>query len=124
MLLLGLAALSVASGLALEGDLMDGPTDREDAGTQGYPRVGCDPNLVTLFESTNPKKIRKFLVSGAGCDDVIPPRPWVEWFSPIPPEEPCTVSSPRVREPSPGRPLRPDARLRRLPPAPPRIVPT
>ena len=39
---------------------MTGPTDREEAPMPHSPRVGFNPNLVTLFESTDPKKIRKF----------------------------------------------------------------
>ena len=39
---------------------MAGPTDREETRMPQSPRVGFNPNLVTLFESTNPKKIRKF----------------------------------------------------------------
>lgn len=39
---------------------MAGPTDREETQMPQSPRVGFNPNLVTLFESTNPKKIRKF----------------------------------------------------------------
>jgi hypothetical protein len=39
---------------------VSGPTD--DQGTQDpeAPRGWFNPNLVTLLESTNPKKIRKF----------------------------------------------------------------
>ena len=39
---------------------MAGPTDRQDPQARQPQRGWFNPNLVTLFESTNPKKIRKF----------------------------------------------------------------
>jgi hypothetical protein len=39
---------------------MTGPTDRHDPQEPHPARGWFNPNLVTLFESTNPKKIRKF----------------------------------------------------------------
>ena len=39
---------------------MAGPTDRQDPQAPQPQRGWFNPNLVTLFESTNPKKIRKF----------------------------------------------------------------
>jgi len=37
-----------------------GPTDREETRMADSRRIGFDPNLVTLFDSTDPKKIRRF----------------------------------------------------------------
>ena len=39
---------------------MTGPTDDQGAREPEAPRGWFNPNLVTLFESTNPKKIRKY----------------------------------------------------------------
>lgn len=39
---------------------MTGPPDRQDPQAPEPQRGWFNPNLVTLFESTSPKKIRKF----------------------------------------------------------------
>jgi hypothetical protein len=39
---------------------MTGPTDDQGTREPEAPRGWFNPNLVTLLESTNPKKIRKF----------------------------------------------------------------
>jgi hypothetical protein len=76
---------------------MAGPTDRRDPGAPQPPRGWFNPNLVTLAESTDPQKIRKFrekLARRAAERGDLAPEAFEEWGYLIPehPREPERTS--------------------------------
>ena len=89
MVLIASASISIPLGLALDsaGETMAGPTDRMDPRAPQPPRGWFNPNLVTLAESTDPKKIRKFrekLARRAAERGDLAPEALAEWGYLIP----------------------------------------